>query len=153
MPTPQLTESQIEIFAIQQLVREGYAYALGPELFGGGDAGAVQRRNSEDEEVVLKPRLQAALRRLNPEVQGSQLEEARRELMAALGPDLTDTNLSIHRLLLEGVKVQTTVNGHERGVIINVLDFADKDRNDYLAVNTMHPRPRPQKKITPRRLT
>lgn len=133
--TTQLTESQIEDFALQQLVREGYTYVPGPELLGGGAAGAVERPSTDD--VVLESRLRAALRRLNPGVSPALLEEAQRDFLRTLSPDLTASNLAIHQHLVEGIKVQTTIDGHERGIIVNLLDFEDPERNDYLAVNQL----------------
>lgn len=131
----QLTESSIEDFAINRLVDEGYTYVPGPELLGGGAAGAVERRSTDD--VVLEPSLRAAMQRLNPGVGAALLEEARRELLRSIGPELLTTNLAIHQLLTEGVKVQTTVDGHERGIIVNLIDFDHPERNDYLAVNQL----------------
>ena len=67
-----LTESAIETFAIKLFERLGYEYLYAPDI---APDGAHPERRRYDE-VVLGGRLRTAIRRINPAVPESALQEA-----------------------------------------------------------------------------
>ncbi|MFQ3592851.1 MAG: type I restriction endonuclease, partial [Gemmataceae bacterium] len=71
--TTSFTESDVEKAALAWLAELGYAIAHGPEIVD-------SERGGEYGQVVLESRLRQALRRLNPKVPPSAIEEAFRKL-------------------------------------------------------------------------
>ena len=59
-----ITESAIEEFAIELLEKQGYQYIYAPDI--APDSDTPERSNFED--VLLKERLQSALRRINSSI-------------------------------------------------------------------------------------
>ena len=79
-------------------------------------------------EVVLLPRLDAALANLNPHAPEAARTEAVRQLLTAETGSLVEENRRIHRMLTEGVSVQYR---NDAGAIVSdklwLIDFADPD--------------------------
>ena len=114
-----LTESAIENLAIEQFEQLGYQYIYGPSI-------APDAENSERtrwDEVLLRGRLEQALRRINPNLSELVLQTALKEIERLHSPDLLASNEAFHRLLTEGVKVSTHKEGGERGEIAWLVDF------------------------------
>lgn len=87
-------------------------------------------------QVVLEKRLRDALARLNQELPHEALDDAFRKLTQPEGPTLEAHNRAVHRLLVDGVTVEyRTADGTIRGAQARVIDFANPDNNDWLAVN------------------
>ena len=126
-----LTESTIEDLAIERLKAIGYDY-----LHGGVIAPEGERpERSGYRDVILKRRLREAVRRINPAMSDDGLDAAVREVLRVGSPDLLADNEAFHRLLTEGVPVQTHVDGDERGGRVWLVDFDDPANNDFLVVN------------------
>ncbi len=126
-----LTEHAIENFAIKLLERLGYEYLYAPEI--GPDGERPERANYG--EVLLVERLRAALRRLNPAVPTEVREEALKDIARLNAPDLLTNNERFHRMLTEGVKVEYQQNGHTRGDLVKLVDFATPDNNEFVVAN------------------
>ena len=84
-------------------------------------------------EVVLRPRLAAALARLNPDLPPEALALAVEELCrdrSALSP--VEANREIYDLLRDGVKVRWHADdGDETVETVRVIDWEHPDRNDF----------------------
>ncbi|MDW8310545.1 MAG: type I restriction endonuclease subunit R, partial [Verrucomicrobiales bacterium] len=64
------------------------------------------------------------------------MDDAFRKLTRPEGADLLQRNRAVHRMIVEGVTVEyRDAEGRLRGAPVRVLDFADPDNNDWLAVN------------------
>jgi len=131
-----LTESAIELFAIEQFEQLGYHYVYGPSI--APDAEHPER--SRWDEVLLSARLMQALRRINPDLPDHVLQSALKEVERLHSPDLLASNEAFHRLLTEGVKVSTHQDGGERGDIVWLVDFnnspdSDNQNNEFLVIN------------------
>lgn len=126
-----LTESAIEDFAIELFKDLGYSYCYGPDIAPDGDH---PERSSYDE-VLLTGRLEQALRRINPGLPPAMLQTAIKEAQRIQSPDLLANNESFHRLLTEGVKVSYQQEGHERGDLVWLIDFAHPDNNEFMVAN------------------
>ena len=129
-----ITESEVEDAALEWLAGLGYAVAHGPDI---GPEGSEQERVSYDE-VLLAGRLREALARLNPHLSAETLEEVLRKVRQAKTPSLIEENRRLHRYLIEGVPVEVArEDGSIAGDTACLIDFADADSNDWLAVNQL----------------
>lgn len=88
-----ITENEIELFAIELLVKLGYTYIYAPEL----------SRNYE--EVLLKERLVNALETINPSLSYSTLQDAVKQIQRITSSELLSDNETFHKLLVEGGEV------------------------------------------------
>ena len=126
-----LSESALEELTIEWLEAEGYTYRAGPEL--APDGSTPERSSYQD--VLLNGRIQAAINRLNPAVPPAARDDALRQLQRINAPDLPANNEAFHRLLTEGIPVTYQKEGHPRGDLVWLVDFANPQNNDYLVVN------------------
>lgn len=127
-----VAESDVEDLALQHFANLGYAVIKGPKIDPEGPAAERDRF----EEVVLRGRLEAALRRLNTGVPAAALDEALRKLLNPELLSLLRNNQAVHQLLRDGIEVDVAAKaGEVRGVRVRLVDFDDADNNDWLAVN------------------
>jgi len=110
----------------------GYQVAHGPSIAPGEPAA----ERSDFRETILRGRLLTALRRLNPDLDGSVLQEAERQVLTAASPALLSENRRLHRLLVDGVTVEVPhATGGVRGVQVRLVDWDEPANDDWLAVN------------------
>lgn len=126
-----MTENEIEKLAIALLEHQGYSYINGVHL--APDAGDLERTSFE--EVVLKQRLENAVRRINPNIPIDAQQDAVKQILRIASPDVLSNNESFHRLLTEGIPVTKRVDGHERGDRVFLIDFENTLHNEFLVVN------------------
>jgi type I restriction enzyme R subunit len=127
-----VAESDVEDLALEHFKNLGYAVIHGPNI-APGEATAERERY---EEVVLRGRLEEALRKLNPGVPAVALEEAARKVLHPASPSLLANNRALHKMLRDGVEVDVARAGGEvRGVRVHLVDWSDPERNDLVAVN------------------
>lgn len=130
-----LTESAIEDFAIKLFERLGYAYVHAPDI--APDSDTPERSRYDD--VFLTPRLEQALRRINPNIAPDVLQTALKEVQRQGGANcnapLLANNEAFHRLLTEGVKISYQQDGNERGDLVWLIDFANPDNNEFVVAN------------------
>ena len=127
-----LTESDVEQVALEWLANLGWKVARGPDI--APDTSRAER--TDYGEVVLAKRLRDALAELNRHLPAEALEDAFRKLIRSEGATLEARNRACHRMLVEGVTVEYRADaGAIRGAQVQVIDFDNPDRNDWLAVN------------------
>ncbi|MBR5644143.1 MAG: type I restriction endonuclease subunit R, partial [Salinivirgaceae bacterium] len=126
-----LLESDIEQMLIEQLKAKGYNYLYGPDIAPDGE---TPMRGGFDE-VVLRDKLEAAVRRLNPSLPAPVLDEAVKAVLRIGSPDILANNEEFHRLLTEGVPVSVHKDGAERGERVWLIDFNDSWNNEFTVVN------------------
>ena len=126
-----LTESDIEQMAIELLEARGWKYLYGPDI---APDGATPMRASL-EEVVLKGKLEAAVRRLNPSLPQTVTDEAVKQVMRIGSTDLLADNEAFHELLTQDVTVSVYEEGEERGKPVQLVDFDDPWNNEFTVVN------------------
>ncbi len=100
-----------------------------------GSMGTLGRASAR--EVVLVPRLRAAIARLNPHAPPGAIDLALDELLrdrVAMGP--AAANREVHRLLAEGVKVtvKDTRTDRDEPLVVRAVDWDEPERNDFLAI-------------------
>ncbi len=138
MPAHAYTEDQlVEQPAIALFAELGWqTVSAMEEVFG--TSGTLGRETSG--EVVLIPRLRAALERLNPQLPAEAIESAVDELTRDRSAmSLAAANREVCGLLKDGVKV--AVPDRERGGLkderVRVVDWENPAANDYLLVSQM----------------
>ena len=127
-----IAESHVEEAALAWLAELGYgttnALTIGP------DAATPERTSYGD--VLLAPRLRAALAKLNPHLTAETLAEAMAKLTKTEAPSLVEENRRLHRYLVEGVPVEVRrADGSIGGEQVRLIDLDEPDANDWLAVN------------------
>ncbi len=127
-----LTESTVEAAALEWLEAVGWQVAHGPDI--APDTPGAER--ADYGQVVLEGRLRQALARLNPSLPASAQADALRRLSHPEGATLEARNRAFHRMLVNGVNVEyRSGEGSIRGEQAQVIDFDNRDANDWLAVN------------------
>ena len=126
-----LTESDIEQMTIEILQSRGYEYLYGPDI---APDGQLPMRTSLGE-VVLREKLETAVRRLNPSLPAAVLDEAVKTVLRIGSTDLLADNEQFHDLLTQGVTVSVYEQGEERGKKVWLVDFDDPWNNDFAVVN------------------
>jgi type I restriction enzyme, R subunit len=131
-----VTERDVEVGALEGLQRVGYALRHGPEL--GPDAPAAERATHSA--VILTPRLEAAIEKLNPRLNATSREQACRAVLAPPAhPTLVDANRWFYSLLTDGVEVEHRhgETGEVRMLRAKVIDLDDPTANDFVAVQQL----------------
>ena len=126
-----MTESDIELFVIEQLVQLGCQYIYAPDIAPDGEK--PERKTFED--VLLIERLQEAVGRINPKITPEAREEAIKQIQRINSPELIANNETFHRMLTEGIKVTYQKDGNSRGDLVWLIDFNNPDNNDFLVAN------------------
>lgn len=129
--TARLTESEIETLAIERLQALGFDYVYGPDI--APDAANPERESFAD--VLLLGRLRKAVARINSTLPAAALDEAIKTIQRISSPELLANNEAFHRLLTEGVNVSYQKDGNTRGDLVWLIDFANPDNNEFVAVN------------------
>ncbi len=132
MTTLGIAEDDVEVGGLLPLFESlGYAIISGPSLAPDGDR--PERQSYGD--VVLRGRLEYALRRINPKVPGVAIDEAVRRVLNLPSPSFLVNNHVFHQLLVEGVDVEWAGEaGPEYGKVW-LVDYDDVENNDWAAVN------------------
>ena len=126
-----ITESAIELLAIQRLESLGYKYLYGPDIAPDGPS---PERDSF-EQVLLLNRLRKAVRQINPDIPVDAQNEAIKEIQRIASPELLVNNECFHRLLTEGIPVTKRVSGDDRGDRVWLIDFKHPYNNEFVVAN------------------
>ncbi|NOX16106.1 MAG: type I restriction endonuclease subunit R [Epsilonproteobacteria bacterium] len=118
-----MTENEIELFAIELLEKQGYEYIYAPEY----------ERNFKD--VILKEKLTNSLISINPTLDFDLIEYATKEIGRIRSTDHIRDNETFHKMLIEGITVETQIDGVTRGEIVKLVDFDDVSNNDFVVSN------------------
>ncbi len=96
-------------------------------------APAESFRTSFDQ-VVLRPKLEAALRKINPFLRDDQVDEVIRRITTFPQASLIENNQSILRLLLENTSVAVNHATGEKSPTVRYLDFRTPQNNSFIAI-------------------
>ena len=128
-----LSESHVEDAALEWLSEFGYAVLHGLDISPDRPA---HLSASVTNQVLLIARFREALERLNPHLPTETLEEVLRKVQQMETPSLVEENRRLHRYLIEGIPVEVArEDGSIGGNVARLIDFADVENNDWLAVN------------------
>ena len=129
-----MNEDIVEQAAIGWFEALGYDIARGVDISVGADF--PLRESYED--VVLLPRLKAALRKLNPDLPEEAILQAAKVASRPPEPTLEQNNRWFHRLLTDGADVEyRTADGDTRGDKASLFDGHNLSANDFLVVRQL----------------
>jgi len=129
-----VNENIVEKAALGWFEALGYHTTRGADISPGGDNALRERY----EDVVLLPRLKAALRRLNPTLPEDAIVQAVTFVSRPPEPTLNQNNRWFHSLLTDGVPVEyRTLDGETRGDRAMLLDRESISTNDFLVVRQL----------------
>ena len=88
------------------------------------------------DQVILRPKLEAALRRINPFLHNEQVEEVIRRLTNLPHTSLIENNQAVLRLLLENTSVARNHNSGQKSPTVRYIDFrpGNLDNNSFTAI-------------------
>src|SRR5688500_44439 len=95
-----ITESSIEVFAIEQLQALGWQYVYGLAIA----PGAEQQERNDFEQILLTARLEKAIAKLNPSMPADIQQQAVQKVLRIYSSDLLHNNETFHQLIVEKVK-------------------------------------------------
>jgi len=126
-----ISEAEWEDIALDRLFEHGWETLHGNQVAPGTDGG----RTSWDD-IVLRSRLLAAMRRLNPLVPGEYLEQALAEIVAPTSQEAIAENYRLHQILVHGYRGVSYVDadGIEQNPTIRLVSHLVEE-NELLAVN------------------
>ena len=115
-------QALIELF--QSLEDKQYRYEYGPDI------------ERDYTNPILDEVLQESLHRINPALPLDAIDDAIKKLHQIEGSSLYECNFKFTQMLQYGVEVQYTDAKHQvKTAIVNLIDYAHEDENDYLVVN------------------
>ncbi|SRX73374.1 type I restriction endonuclease subunit R [Aequorivita antarctica] len=122
--TPEYIQSELP--AIKLFQKMGYQYING----------ATQDERTDITETILKDRLLAAIKRINPWINDNNLNKAYGLITSVTGTSLMEINEKIWHLIRGGAQtVKQVIDGKEDFHPIHFIDYKNPDNNDYLIVN------------------
>ncbi|MFH1244209.1 MAG: type I restriction endonuclease subunit R [bacterium] len=130
------TETDLELATLDWLEELGYSVVGGPEIAPLPDGEHPERKGYAD--VILEGRLKAAIDKFNPDIPQDAKEEAFKKVVQVshTTPSLIINNKIFHSYLRDGVDVEyMRVDGMVAGDKVKLVDFANINNNDFLAVN------------------
>ncbi|MEL5848517.1 MAG: type I restriction endonuclease subunit R [Candidatus Igneacidithiobacillus chanchocoensis] len=126
-----MNEQQLEEACIGWFQETGWHYVHGPDI---APEGAHPER-ADYRQVILRERLLAALARINLQIPTASLEQAAHIVQSISEPQAVLRNCSFHRLLLAGVDVEFTLGDEKKTDLVQLIDFANPQRNEFLVIN------------------
>ncbi len=139
------TESEIEVFSLEELRKIGFIYLPGPSIAPEDEIlkqqiaentlpyGEPKRESYSD--VILTHSFAAAVKRLNPIVPETARQQAIKTVLSIYSPQLIDANEIFHKYLTEGIPVDVMKDGQERGERVWLVDFQNPENNTFMAIN------------------
>jgi type I restriction enzyme, R subunit len=129
-----MNENIVEQAALGWFEALGYETALGAEI----SPGAEYPLRESYEDIVLLPRLKAALRKLNPDMPEDAILQAATMVSRPPEPTLEQNNRWFHRLLTDGVPVEyRTPEGETRGDKARLFDRHGLSADNFLVVRQL----------------
>ncbi|BAU31658.1 type I restriction endonuclease subunit R [Microcella alkaliphila] len=126
------TEAAFEELVLEELRSSGWAVQHGPEI----DPESEHPERSDYREVVLAPRLRAAVARLNPQLDADAVDDVVKTVVRPESQVVMSENWRVYQLFTQGVPVETRdADGSPRTVRARLIDWADAAANDLVAVN------------------
>ena len=126
-----MTEDQLEQEALIWLQDVGYTHLYGPDIAFDG----ARPERADYRQVQLAFRLREAIHKLNLDIPVAAREDALKQILDLGIPSLLSANRHFHKLLVGGVPVQYQKDGETRGDFVRLIDWANPERNEWLAVN------------------
>ncbi|HEY5125098.1 MAG TPA: type I restriction endonuclease, partial [Ignavibacteria bacterium] len=114
-----ITETDIELLAIDELEELEWKYAYGPDI--AFDGSHPERETYQD--VILKGRLKSAIKRINKKLPAEALDEAFNNVLRIPSTELIQSNEAFHDYLTNGINVEYQTPDGVRGDLVNLIDY------------------------------
>lgn len=125
-----ITENEIEEIAFGYLQSLGYNYLNGLVISPDGEH--PERQYTD---VVLATRLRDAIDKINPTITQDAKDDALKKVLRTESPNQLINNENFHRYLTDGVDVEVRNPSGIRGEKVYIVDFANPENNEFLAIN------------------
>jgi len=125
------TETTVEDASLEIFAGLGYTIVHGPDI-APGELFSERARYSD---VLLVKRLKEAVTRTNPQIPAEAIEDAIRKVLSVTAPNLEESNRRFHRFLTDGVPVEYRDKDRVVHDYVQLFDFKNPDKNEWLAVN------------------
>ncbi|WP_324663921.1 type I restriction endonuclease subunit R [Haloarcula sediminis] len=86
-------------------------------------------------DVVLEPRLRAAIDRLNPWIDENNLNKVVREIKQVTGRNTMHENQQIHQLLVQHTSIVQDEGHGKKHQTVKLIDYENPENNDFFAIN------------------
>ncbi|OZM58359.1 DEAD/DEAH box helicase [Lottiidibacillus patelloidae] len=116
----------VEDRLIEQLKEMGYEHIHGPSL----DSERESKR-----EVVLKDRLQAAIKKFNLWINDSNLNKVLRSITHIEATNIMEANEKFYDMLVNYISVQQDLGKGKKNQTVKLIDFENPLNNEYLVVD------------------
>jgi type I restriction enzyme, R subunit len=126
-----IVEQDIENAALEILDEMDYEIVYGPNIAPDSETPLRTAWN----EVILKGRLESAIRTINPWLKDEWVDEAIRKVTRTTSHKTIVNNERFHEFLANGVEIEVRDERRIKGVIVNLFDFNSPEKNDFMAVN------------------
>ncbi|MEX2336209.1 MAG: type I restriction endonuclease subunit R [Fulvivirga sp.] len=126
-----ITESEIELYALEELENQRFQYLHGPVIAHDGESPMRQDYG----QVILSTKLAEILPSINPDLPHDAILQAIKEVERIQSPDLLKNNEDFHRFITDGIPVTYRANGVEKHDYCWLIDFEHPERNSFIAVN------------------
>lgn len=126
------TENTLELTTLDRLKDLGYEILHWPDIAHDGEM--PMRESYQD--VLLIPRLETSLAKINPEVSQDAISETIKKLAIIDSPKLLENNRQFHKYLTDGVDIETRKpDGSMTTQKVWLVDFKNPNNNTFSAVN------------------
>jgi type I restriction enzyme R subunit len=126
-----MNEDQLEQLCLEWFADNGWEIAHGPDIACDGPT----PERADYRQVLLRGDLEAAVRRINPHLPESAVEQAIAHVSTPGSLDLVANNRTFHRLLLDGVPVEYKRDDQPVHDHAFLIDFEVLERNRFRAIN------------------
>jgi type I restriction enzyme R subunit len=129
------TEKALEQVAADQFAAAGFRVAHGRDL----SPEAAPAERPDFSQAILASQLAQAIRRLNPLLPSSEVDQIGRAILHPPHPSLVENNRWFHTLLTDGVSVEykDAQTDEHRGGRARLIDFDNPANNDFLVVRQL----------------
>ena len=126
-----MTEDQLEQLCLEWFAEGGWEVAHGPDLAPDGPA----PERADYRQVLLPGDLEAAIRRINPHLPESAVEQVVAKVSKPESLDPVVSNRAFHRLLLDGVPVEYKRDEERVHDHAFLVDFTHLEANRFRVIN------------------
>ncbi|WII36240.1 type I restriction endonuclease subunit R [Paenibacillus thiaminolyticus] len=119
--------TEVEQPLIEQLQSFGYTYIEGSKL---------ENDRMSKASVLLERRLTAAIRKLNPWIDESNVERVVKQFVSLQADDLWHANKTVFDWLFgQGISVMQDIGAGKKNQTVRLFDYEHMNNNDYIVVN------------------
>lgn len=127
------SEADLEIWALEELQALGHALMAASAT----EPDALQPLRQSYRDTLLLPRLEAAIRTLNPHLPDEAVRDALNSVRdTVFSGDLVQENRRLHALMVDGVKVNWHQGGEEHSGLAQLVDWSDQ-HNEWRVISQL----------------